>query len=124
MIEFFGKRYCIYRADKMNIDVKKRHVREEDRMVGSHLLKAGEYWTVEGHHATVLDALSAVYEDMLSELIADDEKMVELDTFKRNLVRMKKLIMSKMEETVRDYIEMEREYETKKKGPNRGKRAE
>lgn len=124
MIEFFGKRYCICRADKMNIDVKKRHVREEDKMVGKRLFGAGEYWTVEGHHATVSDALSAVYEDMLSELIADDEKMVELDTFKRNLVRMKKLIMAKMEETVKAYIEMEREYETKAKGPNRQKRTD
>lgn len=124
MIEFFGRRYCIFRRDKMNIDVKKRHIRKEDKMVGNRHYKAGEYWTDEGHHPTVLDALSTVYEDMLSELVADDERLVELDTFKRNLVRMKKLIMAKMEETVKAFMEMEREYEAKKKGPNRGKRTD
>ena len=124
MIEFFGKRYRICRADKMNIDVQKKHVREEDKVIGGRLLKACEFWTVEGHHATLIDALSAVYEDMLSELVADDERLVELDTFKRNLVRMKKLIMAKMEETVKAFMEMEREYEAKKKGPNRGKRTD
>jgi len=108
MIKFFSDRYRLYRRDQFNLVLQKRYTKVEKERKGKKI-GGGEGWKGVGpYHASVTDALRAMIEDMLMDNVGDDSRVVEAEKFKHNIIKLKKLVMSQMDETVQQYLAMER----------------
>lgn len=116
VIPFFDDRYRVARLDRRNLVLLKKVIRKERVREGK---KIGGYedYVEKGYYSSVDGAMAAMLEDAAADGFGGVDEPVDIVTFKKSLVNLKKTILDNMAEFIVEYMAMEKKAaETKKKG--------
>lgn len=104
MFELLDGRYRIRRLDKLNIVADKMAMKKLGKRDGVEYGGYEAYAQLGGYHGSVVDAIDAVYEDVLASEVGTEEELTTIDKLKKNLIKIKQQIIDEVQ-GIEDKIE-------------------